>query len=204
MKECRFVRRNVYDYVSGIMTDECDKKRMDKHINLCRNCFNELEKIKAVLMAASNKKPAGLSEGEWQEFDRALEEKLDMAPKAYILRPAREKLYNLLLRPAVAIAAVFILIVGIFLIRSPIKYTIVLDQTLVPSFKVSGRTTLSGLKERGWSIPSGLGPAGLSSSENEILSELELIDELNSASSVRDMPEDELLEEIEILDSLEA
>jgi hypothetical protein len=183
MKECRFVRRNIYDYVSGIMTDECDKERMDKHINLCRNCFNELEKVKAILMAASNIKPAGLSDEEWQKFDRTLEEKLDMAPKAYTLRPVKKNLYNLLLRPAVILAAVFILITGGFLIRGPMKHAIVLGPTLM---------------ERGRPIPS-----GLSSSENEILRELELMDELNSASSVRDMPEDELLEEMEILDSFE-
>ncbi|MBM3253476.1 MAG: zf-HC2 domain-containing protein [Candidatus Omnitrophica bacterium] len=127
MRECRFIKKNIYGYVSGLI-DECDKERIDKHLAICKDCNSELFRVRAVLDIASSKKIPELSDEEWEGFDRTLEEKITVYPRAYIVKPARNNFLKPILRPALVIL-MFILIISGLLIKNPARHNITLSDS---------------------------------------------------------------------------
>ncbi len=127
MRECIFVKKNIYGYISDLI-DECDRERIDKHLAICKACNDEAVNVRAILNAASDVKIPELPNEEWDRFDRALYEKLTDKPPLYTIKPAKHNIVRLALRPAL-IGVVFTLIISSLFIKSTNRGHIMLSES---------------------------------------------------------------------------
>lgn len=166
---CFLIKRKLYEFLEGNL-NSTEAEKIKTHLARCAKCAQEYSRMRQVLALASQKKTPELSSQFWANFDQELEEKLDKRkalPQEIKLRPYYLPRFSL--KPAFAVATVFVLLMAISFylfggLPTKARLTALSDERLVNDIEI--------LEEL-------IGESVVLDNEDYLLNELNLLDELS-------------------------
>jgi len=109
---CFRIKRRLYDFIEGGLSQD-EHLRIKGHLEKCPSCRREYQQMNLLLGLVSQKKTPKMNEKFWLEFQSQLDKRLSTEQPGAVSEFKFRYYPRLSLRPALVLACVLILLIGI-------------------------------------------------------------------------------------------